>query len=144
MSCMSVSRVIFTWNTLALSTVLGAVVACGGGGGSEGIPVTDLRNPLPQTQATVDEGKTVYNGKGLCAQCHGVTGKGDGPAGLPLNPPPTNFTDPTFQASRTDGQLFTTVKDGIPGTGMLSFNPSIINDTETWQVIAYIRSLDGT
>ena len=111
------------------------------------VQVRDLADEVSDFRSfgSVDEGKTIYNGKGVCAPCHGATGKGDGPAGVALDPPPTDFTNPTFHASRTDAQLFAAIKDGIPGTGMISFNPALINDTETRQVIAYIRSLmDGS
>jgi mono/diheme cytochrome c family protein len=119
-----------------------SLLACGGGGDGGG--GQDLQNPLPQTQATIDAGNAVYHGKGVCKVCHGETGKGDGSAGAALVPPPTDLTDPQFQASRTDADFFRAVKDGIPNTGMISFNPALINDTETWQVITYIRSLKGT
>ena len=111
------------------------------------VQVRDLADYLSDFRSlgSVDEGKAIYDGKGTCAVCHGATGKGDGPAGAVLDPPPTDFTDPIFHASRTDAQLFAAIKDGIPRTGMISFNPALINDPETWQVIAYIRSLvDGS
>jgi len=38
-----------------------------------------------------------------------------------------------------DGQLFWIVKNGSPGTGMMSF--AALPDDEVWQVIRYIRSL---
>jgi mono/diheme cytochrome c family protein len=128
-------------HSVVVIAVCYALLACGGGGGDDG---GDPQNPLPQTQATVDAGNAIYHGKGVCNVCHGDTGKGDGSAGAVLSPPPTDFTSPQFQASRTDAQMFSAVKNGIPGTGMISFNPAMINDTETWQVIAYIRSLNGT
>jgi mono/diheme cytochrome c family protein len=102
-----------------------------------------MQNPLPQTQATIDAGSAIYHQKGTCFVCHGDTGKGDGVAGAALNPPPADLTDAQFHASRTDAELFSAVKNGISGTGMISYNPAMINDTETWQVITYIRSLNG-
>lgn len=43
-----------------------------------------------------------------CASCHGADGKGDGPVGKALNPPPRDFTKGDFK--------FDTDKDGKPGT----------------------------
>ncbi len=37
-----------------------------------------------------DEGATLY--RTLCASCHGVDGRGDGPAAGALTPPPTDLT----------------------------------------------------
>jgi hypothetical protein len=38
-----------------------------------------------------------------------------------------------------DGQLFWVIKNGSPGTGMMSFGN--LSDDEVWQLIHYIRSL---
>ena len=43
-----------------------------------------------------------------CASCHGTSGKGDGPVGAALQPPPRDFTVGEFK--------FDTDKDGKPGT----------------------------
>jgi mono/diheme cytochrome c family protein len=43
-----------------------------------------------------------------CASCHGTSGKGDGPVGAALQPPPRDFTKADFK--------FDTDKDGKPGT----------------------------
>jgi mono/diheme cytochrome c family protein len=43
-----------------------------------------------------------------CASCHGTSGKGDGPVGAALQPPPRDFTTADFK--------FDTDKDGKPGT----------------------------
>jgi len=42
------------------------------------------------------EGKKLYEGQGTCLNCHGESGRGDGPAGRVLNPSPTNFTNCKF------------------------------------------------
>jgi mono/diheme cytochrome c family protein len=101
------------------------------------------RVPDRPQNTDVEAGGAIYHGKGVCFVCHGPNGKGDGEAGARLKPPPTDFTDPRFQESRTDSDLFRAIRDGIPRTGMISMNPAMINDTETWDVIAYIRSLKG-
>jgi mono/diheme cytochrome c family protein len=40
--------------------------------------------------ATADDGADLYQTH--CASCHGVEGRGDGPAATALTPPPTNLT----------------------------------------------------
>ncbi|WP_447969590.1 c-type cytochrome [Nitrospira sp. M1] len=89
----------------------------------------------------IAEGKKIYEGKGTCVNCHGKSGQGDGPAGAVLTPGPRNFTNCKFHKKRKDGEMFWVIKHGSPGTGMVSLNPSAINDEETWKVIAYERSL---
>jgi mono/diheme cytochrome c family protein len=99
-----------------------------------------MRNPLPPTPENIVKGKAIYVGKGICFTCHGISGKGDGDAGKVMNPSPRDFTNPEFHELRTDGELFWVIKHGIAGTGMISFNPSMITDEETWQVILYMRT----
>ena len=88
----------------------------------------------------VAEGKKIFEGKGTCVNCHGKKGDGQGPAGKVLNPGPRNFTNCKFHKRRKDGELFWIVKNGSPGTGMVSMIPATITEEEGWKVIAYERS----
>ena len=45
-----------------------------------------------------------------CAECHGPSGRGDGPKS-PMTQPP-NLTDPSYLATRTDEQLVATIRAG--------------------------------
>jgi mono/diheme cytochrome c family protein len=51
-------------------------------------------------QAGVDRGKVVY--KEYCAQCHGATGKGDGPAAAGLEPKPAVHANIPFEKLPVD------------------------------------------
>jgi mono/diheme cytochrome c family protein len=91
----------------------------------------------------VEEGKALYEGKGICFNCHGKSGKGDGPAGAMLDPGPRDFTNCDFHGKRTDGELFWAVKNGVQGTGMVAFAPGVVSEEEAWKVLAYVRSFCG-
>ena len=56
----------------------------------------------------VEKAKTIYNGIGACASCHGAAGAGDGVAGAALTPKPRSFVTGDYKYD-TDG-------DGKPGT----------------------------
>ena len=86
-------------------------------------------------------GKALYEGKGRCALCHGISGKGDGPAAHrhPLHPP-RDFTNCAFQNERKDGELFWMMKYGIPGTGTQGLIPEVLSEEEGWKVLAYVRT----
>lgn len=99
------------------------------------------KNPIAFTRESLAIGKKVYEEKGICFNCHGMDGRGDGPAGAAFNPGPANFTDVKFQEARSDGEIFWAIKNGTPG-GMLSFDGMISKD-EMWHVVNYIRSLGG-
>lgn len=40
-----------------------------------------LVSPLPDSPDIVERGKAIYEGKVTCFNCHGKTGRGDGPGG---------------------------------------------------------------
>ncbi|MBI3607261.1 MAG: cytochrome c [Nitrospirae bacterium] len=103
----------------------------------------EMKSPLKPTPDVLAKGKAIFEGKGTCFTCHGNSGKGDGPAGAALDPSPRDFTNPQFHTIRTEGEMFWVVKNGSPGTGMISYNPAMITDEEAWQAIAYERSLGG-
>ena len=99
-----------------------------------------MQNPVPMTKENVAKGKALFEGKGTCFNCHGKTGQGDGPAGKVLNPSPRNFTNCKFHMKRKDGELFWVIKNGSPGTGMVSLIPSAITEEEAWFIINYERT----
>lgn len=102
-----------------------------------------LKNPIISSPDAVAKGKTVYEGKGTCIKCHGPAGAGDGPFGKNLKPSPRSLTNPEWAKSRTDGELFWIIKNGSPGTGMVSLIPSDINEDDAWHVIHYVRTFSG-
>ena len=98
-----------------------------------------LTNPIPESAEVLAKGKEIYEGKGTCVNCHGKTGRGDGPGGLSLNPSPRNFWHHGMWRHRTEGEIFWVIKNGSPGTGMIPFG-GLLSDEEIWTVIQYERS----
>nr|MBI3613655.1 c-type cytochrome [Nitrospirota bacterium] len=101
-----------------------------------------MTNPLPASTEIIQAGKTLFlqTAKPLaCAMCHGNEGNGQGFMGAALVPPPRNFTCGKMMKDLPDGQLFWIIKNGSPGTGMMSF--AGLPDDEVWQLIHYIRIL---
>lgn len=101
-----------------------------------------LQNPLPSSPDIVEQGKAIYEGKGTCVNCHGAGGRGNGPAGAVLNPPPRSFHSHGFWRHRSEGEIFWVIKHGSPGTGMIPFG-GLLTDEEIWTVIHYERSFAG-
>ena len=76
-----------------------------------------------------------------CAQCHGPTGKGDTKMGKMLSA--MDLTDPKKQASFTDAQAATAIKDGIKQNGkttMKAFRGKL-SEEEIKALVAYVRTL---
>ncbi|HSQ92045.1 MAG TPA: c-type cytochrome, partial [Nitrospiraceae bacterium] len=99
-------------------------------------------NPLPASAGTAQAGKELFLKTAqpvACAMCHGEKGDGKGIMGAALTPPPRNFTCGAMMKDIPDGHLFWIIKNGSPGTGMMSF--AGLPDEQVWQLIHYIRSL---
>ena len=86
----------------------------------------------------------------LCFTCHGMTGKGDGPAGAAIKPPPRDFSkgDFKFDANKdgtpgTDEDLALIIKNGAgPYGGNVMMAPwGHLSEKEIQDVVAYVRSL---
>ena len=90
-------------------------------------------------------GKAVYDSH--CVECHGSTGKGDGPAALTLVPHPRDFTIGRYKIRTTetgslptDEDLIGSVKRGLPGSSMPGWE-GLIPDADIVAVVQYIKSL---
>jgi putative heme-binding domain-containing protein len=85
------------------------------------------KNPLEGDQAAIRSGMGLFRAR--CADCHGMDAHGvRGP----------DITQ-VWASGRTDEGLFTTIKNGIAGTEMPP-QPRLFDD-ETWQILAYLRTL---
>ena len=97
-------------------------------------------NPFSSTSQNIEKGKALFHGKAFCVTCHGKDGKGyDHIPGL-RGKLPRNFTDKSWQAVRTDGELMWILKNGSLDTAMASFVPLVLTEEESWHVILYVRS----
>ncbi len=94
----------------------------------------NLKNPLTD-EAAIEEGKTTYSQ--LCVICHGAKGKGDGIAGMNLNPRPGNLSSPKIQ-DQTDGAIFWKLTEGR--TPMAAYK-DLLSEEKRWQLVTYIRQL---
>ena len=101
-----------------------------------GIPDESKGNPFPLSEESVQIGLVTYATN--CATCHGDTGKGDGPAGLALNPPPADLA--VHVPTHTDNELYSFIADGIEGTPMVAQLGNLTTD-EIWHLVNYIRTI---
>lgn len=86
--------------------------------------------------ATLARGAAIYTAQ--CLACHGVGGKGDGPAAVNMTVPPANFTDPSHLI-HSESTMESYVRNGFPNTGMPAFQ-GVLTDEQIADVVAYIRA----
>lgn len=87
----------------------------------------------PKTISLLETGKERF--QTLCTACHGQQGRGDGPAGIALKPPPANL----LELRPSVVHVFKTLSEGIPGTGMVPFTQ--LPEKERWAIAYYVQEL---
>jgi copper transport protein len=94
-------------------------------------------NPIPPNKESISAGGAIFTTN--CVPCHGVSGKGDGPIGLTMNPRPADLTQHAIPGAHTDAQLYEWITNGFPGTRMPAFKASL-SDTDRWNLVNFIRT----
>ena len=69
----------------------------------------------------VQQGKQLFK-ENACHSCHGLEGRGDGPAGRNLKPPPRDYRDiSSYKQGSSLEDITNTLSTGVPGTTMASY-----------------------
>ena len=77
-----------------------------------------------------------------CRFCHGADAKGNGPM-APEGTHPSNLTDDKWDRGSTDGELFLVVRDGAGPKFDMKGYKSKMSETDIWNIVNYVRSLQG-
>jgi cbb3-type cytochrome c oxidase subunit III len=101
--------------------------------------------PATPSAVSPQRGKAIYQKH--CVECHGKTGRGDGPASPFLTPRPRDFTFGKYKIRSTDtGQvptdedLIRSVSQGLYGSAMPAWT-QLLPDADIRDVVAYIKTL---
>ncbi|HEY2510867.1 MAG TPA: c-type cytochrome [Polyangiaceae bacterium] len=143
-----------SFSTLILFTSL-ALAACSKSGGNENVAPSP---PSPSMPSTVDtaaeepvgpgEAQALSIFKTRCSTCHGMEGKGNGPASLTLNPKPRNYTDVNWQKSVTDDHIREIIVKGGAAVGksaLMPPNPDLADKPAVVEALMKkVRSFAGT
>jgi len=82
------------------------------------------------------DGAAIFKSK--CSMCHGQDGKGFAAIKTP------DFTDPKWQASVTDQQIFDTIKNGSKKNTMMVAFGSQLKDDEIHTLVKTIRAFNSS
>lgn len=113
--------------------------------GVEEDEVVSIPQPVLTTQRSIDRGREVFAEK-KCFECHGTSGRGDGPSastlkdswGHPIKP--FDFTLGGYRCGSSEQAIYRTFFTGLNGTPMPSFGDSI-SEEDRWSLVHYVRSL---
>jgi cytochrome c len=98
-----------------------------------------MKNPILLSEAALRTARRIYLDK--CAECHGETGKGDGPQAAMYSTPPASFTDAKLMASLTDGEIFYQISEGRKP--MPAFKKRLTQE-QRWQLVLFVRSFTSS
>lgn len=103
-----------------------------------------------QNPVVLDAAKQAYWAKQFksnCARCHGAEGEGGGDEAAQQPVRPTNLTDRTHMATRSDGQIYWQIlMGGAPRCEMPAFGPGSDkswSEEKVWGMVAFVRTLAG-
>jgi mono/diheme cytochrome c family protein len=92
---------------------------------------------LSETAQMIAEGEALYLAN--CADCHGVSGTGDGPRSAEVAVPMENFNNQDFMSQKSAANLVDAIRSGM-GDDMPPFADQF-SEAEYWALAAYVRSL---
>jgi len=94
-----------------------------------------LHNPMAMDEASIVSAKKIYNN--VCWTCHGLEGKGNGPASTTCKPKPADHTSAVVQ-HQSDGALFWKI---TTGRGIMQPYAKLLSSKQRWMLVNYIRTL---
>jgi mono/diheme cytochrome c family protein len=96
-----------------------------------------LQNPVTASPESIAAGKQSFNR--YCANCHGLNGEGS--PGNDLTPAAPDLTDKEWKHGSSDGEIFSTIKNGVPPAFEMGAFGDQLKDEDIWRVVLYLRSL---
>jgi mono/diheme cytochrome c family protein len=99
--------------------------------------IASVKEPWVSTPELVAYGKKVFMTN--CAMCHGNEGKGDGVAGVNLNPKPRNFVEGQWKKGPGITDHFKVLQVGIEGGSMASY--AHFKAADRWALLQFIESI---
>src|SRR5258708_24404983 len=101
------------------------------------------------TRESRKRGEELYQTKLKCYECHGRSGRGDGPSASTLRDnkgnriAPYDFTTGSrFKCGTTNADLYRIFMTGLDGTPMPAWSDWVSPD-QAWALVHYLRSLQG-
>ena len=96
-----------------------------------------MTNPVKPTTESQARAKEIFNID--CAMCHGANGNGKTDLANDMQLSLKDWTDPATLGSKTDGQIFDIIRNGIDKMPPESMGRA--SDDVVWNIVLYVRSV---
>jgi len=96
-----------------------------------------VKNPVASSPETIAAGRKIF--LRYCSSCHGVNAEGG--SGSDIGPPAPDLTDATWEHGSTDGEIFDTIKNGVPPDLNMAPWADQIKDPDIWNIVNFVRSM---
>jgi high-affinity iron transporter len=110
---------------------------------AEKLSPVDRWNVIAYLTEMRHRGVDVAHGEGLygqnCANCHGMTGDGDGALARALSKLPPAVGTFAWQAQRSDSEMAVVIRQGVAGSPMPAMRT--LSASEEQEIVAYLRSI---
>src|SRR3981081_276062 len=107
------------------------------GGSPEG---KKMKNPVAWWPESIKAGQAAFQKN--CRFCHGADAKGNGPM-APEGTHPSNLTDAKWDRGARDGEIYAVIRDGAGPKFDMKGYKSKMTETDIWNVVNYLRSLQA-
>ena len=131
------TAVIATATLVLVALLVMPVSAQNPGGSAEG---KQMKNPVASSPASIKAGQALFQKN--CRFCHGADAKGNGPM-APEGTHPSNLTDDKWDRGSTDGEIFLVIQNGAGPKFDMKGQKSKMSDTDIWNVVNYLRSIQA-
>ena len=99
-----------------------------------------MKNPVASSSESIAAGKALFTKN--CRFCHGADAKGNGPM-APEGTHPSNLTDDKWDRGSSDGEIFLVISNGAGPKFDMKGYKSKMTETEIWNVVNFLRSLQA-
>ena len=99
-----------------------------------------MKNAVASSPESIKAGQAAFQKN--CRFCHGADAKGDGPM-APEGTHPSNLIDAKWDRGDSDGEIFVVIRDGAGPKFDMKGYKSKMTETDIWNVVNYLRSLQA-
>jgi hypothetical protein len=130
-------RVVFSAFVLGCIALVSSPVRAQNPGGSE--EAKKVKNPVASSPASIAARKAAFTKN--CRFSHGAEAKGNGP--MAPEGTTSDLTDDKWDRGSTDGEIFAVISNGAGPKFDMKGYKSKMSETEIWNVVNFLRSLQA-